>query len=117
MNMLRKFWWYLIAQLKGVPYQDYIDYRLEKCKKELHELEKWPDTNNFLSLFVEYYSFKSLERSLLILVSAVGLSLIVFIVSDKFGLDFVSLISAVWIVQALMFAGGFCLSQKYKNHH
>jgi hypothetical protein len=115
MNMLRKIWSYLIAQLKGVPYQDYIDYRLEKCKKELHELEKWPDTNNFLSLFLEYYSFKSLESSLVVLIFAAALSFIILIISQQYKFDGLPLISAVWIVQSLMFVSGFYLKRKYKN--
>jgi hypothetical protein len=112
MNPFRTSWWSLMASIKGISYMEYLEYEKTKTRKKLGVL---PDTNNFLSLLLEYYSFKSVKRSFEVLVAIAGISLIIFVVCYQFKLDFLSLISGLWFTQLLMFAVGIYLKHKYKN--
>ena len=112
MNPFKTLWWSLMASIKGMSYIEYLAYEKEKCEKKLSEL---PDTNNFLSLLLEYYSFKSVKLSFEVLVAIAGISLIIFVVCYQFKLDFLSLVSGLWLTQLLMFAVVIYLKHKYKN--
>jgi len=101
-----------MASIKGVSYLDYTQSEKERLEKELEEL---PDTDNFLSVLLEYYSFKSVNRSGEVLVAITGVSLTIYICSNHFDFSFLSTIAGVWATQLLMFIIGFYLKYKYEK--
>lgn len=101
-----------MASIKGMTYMEYLEHKGERIQKQLDEL---PDINNFLSLLLEYYSFKSVKRSLEVIVLIAGISIIIYVVCNQFQLDFLQFLLGFWVTQSLMFAVGFCLKYKYKN--
>jgi hypothetical protein len=109
----RAIWWSLMAFVKGMSYMEYLEYEKVKCEKQIEEL---PDINNFISLLLEYYSFKSVKRSLEVLVFIAGISLIIYVICEQFKVDFLTGVLGLWIIQSLMFIAGFYLKYKYKNN-
>jgi uncharacterized membrane protein len=110
---LRTIWWSLMASVKGMSYLEYLEYKKAKCEKQIEEL---PDINNFLSVLLEYYSFKSVKRSLEVLVFIAGISLIIYVICEQFKVDFLSGFLGFLIPQSLMFIAGFYLKYKCKNN-
>jgi hypothetical protein len=112
MNPFKNLWWSLMASIKGMTYLEYIESERQRLITELAEL---PDTDNFLSVLLEYYSFKSVKRSCEVLVFLFGLSLIIFICSNYLEFSFITAVAGLWIAQILMFIVGFYLKHKSKS--
>jgi|GEM_PF-5350066 len=108
---MKNIWWALCAGIKGISYEEYIELKLKKLKANYNDL---PDPANFLSVLLEYYSFKSVKRSLEVLFIIAGISFLLYVVSFYLKVSFISLVSGVWITQAVMFGIGFYLKRKYK---
>lgn len=99
-----------MASFKRMSYEDYLRSELEAKKKQLAEL---PDADNFLSLALEYYSFKNVKCSCQVIIFIFGLSLCIYIASIHFEFDFIYGAMGFWLTQFGMFALGFYLKRKY----
>ena len=101
----------VMADLKGVSHEEYLSNKKEKLQKELEEL---PKANNYLSIALEYYSFKSIKRTFEVLIYTFGFSLCVYIICDHFGFDFIKTIGLFWLIQIGTSLVGLSLRLKYK---
>lgn len=99
-----------MASFKRMSYEDYLRSELEAKKKQLAEL---PDADNFLSLALEYYSFKNVKCSCQVIIFIFGLSLCIYIASIHFEFDFIYGAMGFLLTQFGMFALGFYLKRKY----
>ena len=112
MNPFRTLWYSFIASIKGMTYVEYLQSEKERLTKELQEL---PETNNFLSVLLEYYSFKSVKRSCEVLMCIFLVSLVIFISSKLYDFGFLVAIAGIWITQMLMFLVGIYLKYQYRG--
>ncbi|EJL6709594.1 hypothetical protein NMS01_003097 [Vibrio cholerae] len=112
MQLFRQIWWSIASIVRGMTYQEYLDFRLAKEKKEYDEL---PDTPNFLSMVREYYGLKSLKRTIetLLFISLVACGLMIF--GKLIGMPIGGAITYFILIQCGFVALGVFLNHKYKN--
>ncbi|GIB17038.1 hypothetical protein FXE80_01455 [Vibrio cholerae] len=113
MQLLRQIWWSIASIARGMTYQEYLDFRLAKAKKEYDEL---PDTPNFLSMVRENYGLKSLKRTIemLLFMSLVACGLMIF--GKIIGISMIDAITYFIIIQCGFFVLGVFLNYKYKKN-